>query len=447
MFDVLTQKLEGIFKRLRGRGKLTERDVDEALREVRIALLEADVNFKVVRDFINKVREKATGQQVLESLTPAQQVIKIVNSELVDLMGGGQSKLELAPSPPTVVMMVGLQGSGKTTTCAKLGNLLRQQGHNPVLVACDVTRPAAVKQLAILGENLSLGIIEPNPGEKPVEIALRAREEAVRRGYDVVIIDTAGRLHVDDEMMAELEEMKARVHPHSVLLVADAMMGQDAVNVASTFASRLGIDGVILTKLDGDARGGAALSIKAVTGCPIKFVGVGEKTDALEPFHPDRMASRILGMGDVLSLIEKAEATMSAEEAKKLAQKVRSKEFTLEDFLEQMRQVRKMGPLEDLLAMLPGFGRNKALRNLKVDEKQFVKIEAIINSMTREERRNVAIIDGSRRKRIARGSGTQISDVNALLKQFEQVRKMLRHIGDLEKTTRGGGQFGLPFLR
>lgn len=402
----------------------------------------------MVKEFTSKVREKACGQEVLASLTPAQQVIKIVNSELVTLMGGGQSRLNMAPSPPTVIMLVGLQGSGKTTTCAKLAHHLRRQGRNPLLVACDVTRPAAVKQLSVLGKSLDIRVFEPGPSERPVDIALGACNEARMRGHDVVIIDTAGRLHIDDELMAELEEMKRAIRPHEVLLVADAMMGQDAVNVAGSFARRLGLDGVILTKLDGDARGGAALSIKAVTGCPIKFVGVGEKPEALEPFHPDRMASRILGMGDVLSLIEKAESALSEEEALKLTRKLKAKEFTLEDFMGQLRQLRKMGPLDEILSMLPGFGSVKALRNLKVDEKQFVKAEAIINSMTPGERRDPSIIDGSRRRRIARGSGTTIQDVNALLKQFDQVRKLVRQIGDLEKNPRKGlGPLGLPFLR
>ncbi|ACX52518.1 signal recognition particle protein [Ammonifex degensii KC4] len=425
LFFGLTEKLQEVFKKLRNKGKLTEEDVNAALREIRLALLEADVNYKVVKDFIARIKERAVGQEVIQSLSPAHQVVKIVRDELVSLMGGQSARLNLAPKPPTVVMLVGLQGSGKTTTAAKLALSLKKQGRRPLLVAADVYRPAAVKQLQVLGEQIQVPVWS-RPGN-PVEIAASAMHEANHKGYDVVIIDTAGRLHINEELMQELEEIKARVKPHEVLLVVDAMTGQDAVTVAETFHQRLGLDGVVLTKLDGDTRGGAALSIRAVTGCPIKFVGVGEKLDMLEPFHPDRMADRILGMGDVLTLIEKAQSTIDAEQAAAMQKRLLSDDFNLEDFLEHLRQFRKMGPLEHILSLLPGFGGVKKLKEeLQFDEKELIRVEAIINSMTPEERRHPEIIDGSRKRRIARGSGTTVQDVNRLLKQFEQTKKLIR---------------------
>ncbi len=448
MFENLTARLQETFRRLRGKGKLSERDVDEALREVRIALLEADVNFKVVRDFIARVRERACGQEVMASLTPGQQVIKIVNSELTELMGGRESKIQYSPKPPTVIMLVGLQGSGKTTTAAKLANLLKRQGKHPLLVASDTRRPAAIRQLQVLGEKVGVDVVATREGDDAVRVAKQGVARAAAIGRDVVIIDTAGRLHIDDELMDELARMKGEVNPSEVLLVVDAMTGQDAVNVAGTFNERLGLSGIILTKLDGDARGGAALSARAVTGRPIKFVGVGEKVESLEPFYPDRMASRILGMGDVLSLIEKAEAAYDEAKARKLAEKIRSNEFTLEDFADQLRQMRKIGPLDEILSMIPGLGRIRGLSDLKVDEGQLKRVEAIVNSMTLEERRNPAIIDGSRRKRIARGSGTRIQDVNSVLRQFEQVRDMLRQFGGAEKAARRAMRKGaFPFVK
>lgn len=446
VFEGLSERLSAVFKRLRTHGKLTEKDVDEALREVRLALLEADVNFKVVKQFISRVRERAVGQEVLESLTPAQNVIKIVREELIQLLGGSQAKLTMADSPPTVVMVVGLQGSGKTTTCGKLANLMKTHGRRPLLVACDVYRPAAVKQLQVLGEKIDVPVFSMGTDKDPVDIARAAVQAAVSKGRDLVIIDTAGRLHIDEELMQELVRIKDAVKPHEILLVVDAMTGQDAVTVAQSFGERLDLTGVVLTKLDGDARGGAALSIRTVTGKPIKFAGMGEKLDALEPFHPDRMASRILGMGDILSLIEKAEANLDKEKAKKLEEKLLKADFTFEDFLDQMKQIRRMGPLDQLLSMIPGFSANKALKNLSVSEKDLAHIEAIINSMTPEERRNPSIIDGSRRRRIAKGSGTTVHEVNALLKQFAETRKLLKQIGALDKKVKKG-RISLPFMR
>lgn len=446
VFEGLSERLSAVFKRLRTHGKLTEKDVDEALREVRLALLEADVNFKVVKQFISRVRERAVGQEVLESLTPAQNVIKIVHEELIGLLGGSQAKLTVADAPPTVVMVVGLQGSGKTTTCAKLANLMKTHGRRPLLAACDVYRPAAVKQLQVLGEKLDVPVFSMGTDKDPVDIARAAVQAAVSKARDLVIIDTAGRLHIDDELMQELVRIKEAVKPHEILLVVDAMTGQDAVTVAQSFGERLDLTGLVLTKLDGDARGGAALSIRTVTGKPIKFAGMGEKLDALEPFHPDRMASRILGMGDILSLIEKAEANLDKEKAKKLEEKLLKADFTFEDFLDQMKQIRKMGPLDQLLGMIPGFSANKALKGLSVNEKDLAHIEAIINSMTPEERRNPSIIDGSRRRRIAKGSGTKVHDVNALLKQFAETRKLLKQLGALDKKAKKG-RITLPFMR
>jgi signal recognition particle subunit SRP54 len=444
MFENLSARLQGIFKSLRNRGKLTEKEVDLALREIRTALLEADVNFKVAKAFVDRVRKRAVGEEVLMSLTPAQQVIKIVHEELTDLMGGQSSKIAFSSKPPTILMLVGLQGSGKTTSCAKLASLMRRQGRKPLLAAADVYRPAAIKQLQVLGAQLGVEVFTLGDRADPVDIAAGAVERARSMGHDTVILDTAGRLHIDDEMMEELEKVKARVAPTEILLVVDAMTGQDAVNVAAVFNERLGIQGVILTKLDGDARGGAALSVREVTGRPIKFVATGEKLDALEQFHPDRMSSRILGMGDVLTIIEKAQETFDLEQAKKLEEKLRKQEFTLDDFMGQLQDVRKMGPLDQLLGMIPGVARSKALKDVRVDEKQFSKIEAIIRSMTPSERRNPSSIDGSRKRRIAAGSGTRVQEVNALLKQYDQARKMLRQLGDASR--RGGPMGKIPFM-
>lgn len=448
VFEGLADKLQQTFKKLRGRGKLSESDVNDAMREVRMALLEADVNFKVVKDFVAKVKERAIGQEVLDSLTPAQHVIKIVNEELTDLMGGTQSRITIASRPPTVVMLVGLQGAGKTTTAGKLALLLKKQNKRPLLVAADVYRPAAIKQLQVLGEQLEMPVFTLPDNNNPVAIAEQAMDYAISHARDIVIIDTAGRLHINQELMQELKSIRQTVKPHEILLVVDAMTGQDAVTVAETFNSELGIDGVILTKLDGDARGGAALSVKAVTGRPIKYAGMGEKLDALEPFHPDRMASRILGMGDVLSLIEKAEASINFDQAKEMEKKLRKEDFTLDDFLDQMQQVRKLGPLDQILSMLPGMGNLKKLQDVKIDEKELVQIEAIIRSMTKKERRDPSIINGSRRKRIASGSGTRVQAVNKLLKQFVEAKKMMKRFQDMQKSGKKGmGGFKLPFMR
>jgi signal recognition particle subunit SRP54 len=444
-FASLAERLQQTFKKLKGKGKLTEGDVNQALREVRLALLEADVNFKVVRNFVNVVRQRATGQDVMSSLTPAQQVIKIVRDELAVLMGGQNARLELTAKPPTVIMLVGLQGSGKTTTVAKLANHLKKQGRRPLMVAADVYRPAAIKQLQVLGGQIDVSVF--SMGEQdPARIAEAAVESASRNGQDLVIIDTAGRLHINEELMAELEQIKAGVQPHEILLVVDAMTGQDAVAVAESFHQRLALDGVILTKLDGDTRGGAALSVRSVTGCPIKFAGVGEKLEALEPFHPDRMADRILGMGDVLTLIEKAQATFDAEQAAEMQQKMRSADFNLSDFLEQLRQFRNMGPIDQLVGLIPGMDRmTKKMKGVsQFDERDLVMAEAIIKSMTLWERNNPEKIDGSRRRRVARGSGTSVQDVNRLLKQFEQTKKMIKQFFDLEKGAKKGGKRKFP---
>jgi signal recognition particle subunit SRP54 len=436
MFDSLTNKLSSVFKKLRGHGRLNEQNITEALKEVRIALLEADVNFKVVRDFIERIRTRAVGQDVLESLTPAQQVIKIVHEELITLMGGANTGLNLSYKPPIPIMLAGLQGSGKTTTAGKLGKFLKDKGRKPHLVPADVRRPAAIEQLKKLGEQLGIPVFDPDPTESPLKICQKALRWADEESGDVVLIDTAGRLHIDEELMKELEEIKKEIHPREILLVADSMTGQDAVNVAKKFNDVLDIHGVILTKLDGDARGGAALSIKAVTGKPIKFVGVGEKLDALELFHPDRMASRILGMGDVLSLIEKAQEAIDEKKAQELQKKLLKDSFTLEDFKEQLQQIKKMGSMEQILSMIPGMGRLKLPKDFQASEKELVKIEAIINSMTKEERQRPEILNGSRRLRIAKGSGTTVQDVNQLLKQYLQTKKMLRQF-------RRGGMKGL----
>ena len=449
IFEGLSERLQATFKKLRGHGKLTEADVNEAMRDVRMALLEADVNFKVVKDFVQKVKERAIGQNILETLTPAQVVIKIVDEELTALMGGTQSRLNISSAPPTVIMMVGLQGAGKTTTAGKLALNLKKQGKRPLLVADDIYRPAAVKQLQVLGEQLDVPVFSMPPGTDAVAIATAALPYAGAHAADVVIIDTAGRLHINDELMQELKSIKGTVHPHEILLVVDAMTGQDAVNVAAAFNGDLGIDGVVLTKMDGDARGGAALSVKAVTGCPIKFVGMGEKLEALEPFHPDRMASRILGMGDVLSLIEKAQTVYDLEEAKKMEKKFRKDEFTLDDFLSQLQQVRKLGSFEQILGMLPGMGNiKKQLEGVDVDlnGKEIKHIEAIIRSMTPRERSDVSLLNGSRRKRIAQGSGTRVQEVNKLLKQFAEMRKMMKKMKKMQGSPLGFGRFKLPFL-
>ncbi len=442
MFQSLTDKLANAFKKFRSKGKLTEADVKEGMREVKLALLEADVNFKVVKSFTQTVTERAVGSEVLESLLPAQQIVKIVNEELIALMGGETPKININPKPPTVVMMVGLQGAGKTTHAAKIANMFRQKSKNPLLVACDVYRPAAVDQLKIVGESVKVPVFSMGTKISPVEIAKAGVEHAKKNGHDLVIIDTAGRLHIDQELMDELVNIKEQVQPSEILLVVDAMTGQDAVNVAKSFNELLDITGVVLTKMDGDTRGGAALSVKFITGKPIKFIGTGEKMDALELFHPDRMASRILGMGDILSLIEKAEAAYDEKNAKELVRKMREQTFTLEDFLEQMRQLKKMGNLDQILAMMPG-ANTGALKNAQVDEKQMARIEAIILSMTPEERAKPDMINGSRRKRIAKGCGLGVEDVNRLLKQFDQMKKMMKQLSGMNpKRMRG---MRLPF--
>ena len=438
MFGNLAEKLSNAFKRFRSKGKLTEADVKEGMREVKLALLEADVNFKVVKEFIKTVSERAVGAEVLESLMPAQQVIKIVHEELIRLMGSEAAKLGVNPKPPTVIMMVGLQGAGKTTHTAKLAAHLKSKGKSPLLVACDVYRPAAVDQLKIVGESVGVPVFSLGTKISPVEIAKAGVLHAKKNGFDTVFIDTAGRLHVDEELMHELESIKAATDPTEILLVVDAMLGQDAVNVASSFNELLDITGVVLTKMDGDTRGGAALSIRHVTGKPIKFVGTGEKMDALEVFHPDRMASRILGMGDVLSLIEKAESAYDQKQAQELEKKMREQTFSLEDFLVQMRQLKKMGNLDQIIGMLPGANMG-ALKNAQLDEGQMKRTEAMILSMTKKERLHPEIINGSRRKRIAAGSGTTVEDLNKLLKQFDQMKKMMKQL------TGGMGKRRMPF--
>ncbi len=445
MFDNLSSKLEAVFKKLRGHGKLTEQNIEEALKEVRIALLEADVNFKVVKEFIQSVQGRAIGQEVMASLTPAQQLIKIVKEEMTLLMGGQEQRIQLAGSPPVPIMLVGLHGCGKTTTAAKLARHFRGMKKRPYLVPADVYRPAAIDQLQKLGEELKVDFYRPGPSQMPLDICLKAREVALKGGYDLMLIDTAGRLHIDEALMLELREIKTEIKPKEVLFVADAMTGQDAVNVAKSFNERLGIDGIILTKMDGDARGGAALSIKAVTQKPIKFIGVGEKLDALEIFHPERMVSRILGMGDVLTLIEKAEAAFDEKKAKELEKKIRRDSFTLEDFRDQLQQIRKMGSLESILNMIPGLPKKmKGMGGLQVDEKELGRVEAIINSMTLKERANFTIINGSRRLRIAAGSGTSVQEVNRLLKQYAQARKMMKQFSKMSGKGMGRGQ--APFF-
>jgi signal recognition particle subunit SRP54 len=439
MFESLSEKLSRTFKKLKGQGRLTEKNIQEALKEVRMALLEADVNYKVVKKFVEDIRQSAMGQEVLDSLTPGQQVIKIVHEELIRLMGGSRQELNLTGRTPFTLMLVGLQGSGKTTTAGKLALHLRKKGRNPYLVPADIYRPAAIDQLKKLGSQLGIPVHDTDKGRKPEDTCQEALAGAGAAGADILIMDTAGRLHIDDELMAELVRIKQRVNPTEILLVADAMTGQDAVNVAKHFNDLLDISGVILTKMEGDARGGAALSVKAVTDKPIKFIGVGEKLDALEPFFPDRVASRILGMGDMLSLIEKAQEEFDEKEALKLARKLKKREFDLEDFLGQLRQLKKLGSLEQIMGMIPGLGQLKQLKNMKPDERELVRVEAIINSMTKEERGNYKIINGSRRRRIALGSGTTIQDVNRLLKNFAQTKKMM------ENLTRKGLQ-GVPSM-
>jgi signal recognition particle subunit SRP54 len=428
MFDNLSDKFQKIFKNLRGQGKLTEQNIQEALKEVRMALLEADVHYKVAKDFVASIAERAVGQEVMQSLTPGQQVIKIVNDTLTELMGGQAEPLKLTGRTPVSIMMVGLQGSGKTTSTAKLAKKLVQDKRRPCLVPADVYRPAAIDQLMTLGRQLNLPVYPSTVNQKPEEIAVEALTFAKQQNCDTLLVDTAGRLHVDAELMAELERLKSILQPAELLLVADAMTGQDAVQVASTFHETLGITGVVLTKLDGDARGGAALSIRAVTHCPIKLIGVGEKLDALEVFHPDRMSSRILGMGDMLTMIEKAQEAFDEKQAMELAKKFKEDSFSLEDFRKQLRQIRKLGSLEQILGMLPGMGMLKELKKMKVDEKEFVRMEAIINSMTTAERKSADLINGSRRRRIATGSGTSVQDVNRLLKSYEESRRMMRQM-------------------
>lgn len=454
IFENLADRLQETFKKLRGHGKLTADDVNATMRGIRIALLEADVNFKVVKDFIKKIKERAVGQEVLESLTPAQAVIKIVNEELTALMGQTQSHINISPKAPTIIMMVGLQGAGKTTSAGKLGLMFKKQGKHPLMVAADIYRPAAIKQLQVLGNQIDIPVFAKEDCKDAVRIANEAIDYAKSHANDIVIIDTAGRLHIDENLMQELKSIKEDVKPHEILLVVDAMTGQDAVNVAESFNNDLGLDGVILTKMDGDARGGAALSVKAVTGCPIKFVGAGEKLEALEPFYPDRMASRILGMGDVLTLIEKAQTAFDAEEAKKMEKAFRKNEFTLDDFLSQLNQVRKLGSFENILGMIPGMGGlKKKLGDVDIDMngKEIKHIEAIIRAMTPEEKRNTKIINGSRRKRIAMGSGTKVQEVNKLLKQFDEMKKMMKKMSNMKqlnkKGKKGKGGFKLPFFR
>ncbi len=441
MFDNLSEKLQDVFKKLKGHGKLNEGDIKLALREVRLALLEGDVHFKVVKDFIDAIHSRAMGQEVMASLTPAQQVIKIVHHELASLMGDGDPKIRLTGTPPIAIMLVGLHGCGKTTTAAKLALYFKERHRFPYLVPADVYRPAAIEQLQLLAKESGIEFYESSPAESPPEICRKARQRAMAGGYDLMLIDTAGRLHIDKPLMEELREIKGQLHPKEILLVADAMMGQDAVNIAKAFNDALDINGVILTKMEGDARGGAALSIKGVTGKPIKFIGTGEKLDALEVFHPDRMASRILGMGDVLSLIEKAQASFDEKKAEELERKLRKEAFTLEDFRDQIRHIKKMGSIESIMNMIPGFRGLKGLQGIQVQERELVKIEAIINSMTPKERRNHGILNGSRRLRIAKGSGTMVQDVNRLLKQYTQMLKVMK------KLSKGGTKEFYKMLR
>ena len=431
-FEGLSSRLQEITRKFRGKARITESDLKEMLREVKLALLEADVNYKIVKEFIANIQEKALGQDVMKSLTPGQQVIKIVKDELIELLGGTESKVNFTPNPPTVIMLVGLQGSGKTTTAGKLANLFRKQGKKPLLVACDVYRPAAIKQLQVIGAQLNIPVYSNETSKDVVQIANQAMNVAISKLNDVVILDTAGRLHIDDELMQELKNVKANIKPHEILLVVDSMTGQDAVNIAQSFNEAVGIDGVVLTKLDGDTRGGAALSVKKVTGKPIKFAATGEKLSDIEVFNPERMTSRILGMGDVLSIIEKAEETMSLEEAEKIEKQLKKKELDLDDYLTQIRQVKKMGSFSSILKLIPGM--NNKIKDIDVNDKEFDKIEAIICSMTKQEKRNVKLLNASRRQRIAKGSGTTVQDINKFIKSFEMTQKMVKQL----KSTKGG---------
>jgi signal recognition particle subunit SRP54 len=444
LFESLAEKLQNSLNKLKGKGKLSEKDIKSAMREVKLALLEADVNYKVVKSFINKVSERSVGSEVMTSLTPGQQVIKIVNEELMVLMGTNETKIEFSSKPPTVIIMVGLQGAGKTTTTGKLGGYFKKAGKNPLLVAGDIYRPAAIKQLQVVGEKLDIPVFSMGDSTSPQNISKAALEFAKKKGHDVVLIDTAGRLHIDKALMQELIDVKKAVDPKEILLVIDAMTGQDAVNVAEAFDRDLSITGLVLTKLDGDTRGGAALSVKAVTGKPIKFVGTGEKLDAIEPFYPERMASRILGMGDVLTLIEKAQETFSEDSARKLQKKIKEQSFDLNDFLSQMEQMKNMGPIDQIMEMMPGVG-GKQFKNLKVDENELTRIEAVIKSMTEEERTNPEIISSGRRKRIASGSGNSVQQVNKLLKQFAQTKKMMKQFSGMGKK-QGKRGFNIPFM-
>ena len=448
-FEGLSSRLQEITRKFKGKARITDSDLKEMLREVKLALLEADVNYKIVKEFIANIQEKALGQDVLKSLTPGQQVVKIVKDELVELLGGTESKVNFSPNPPTIIMMVGLQGSGKTTTSGKLANLFRKQGKKPLLVACDVYRPAAIKQLQVVGDKLDIPVFNMGDKESPVNIAKAGLSHAMKNNHDLVIIDTAGRLHIDETLMDELKSIKSEVKPHESLLVVDSMTGQDAVNVAESFNEALGVDGVVLTKLDGDTRGGAALSIRAVTQKPIKFIGMGEKLDDLEPFHPDRMASRILGMGDILSLIEKAQESIDLDKAKELEQKIKKQDLDFEDFLEQMEQIQNMGPLDKILGMIPGMGNIKdQLGDVDLNGKEMKRTKAIVQSMTIEERRDPSILNASRKKRIARGSGTSVQDVNRLIKQFNEMKKMMKMFTGSQKSMKKRGGFpGLPFFK
>lgn len=449
IFEGLSDKLQNALSKLKSKGKLTEKDVKDAMREVKLALLEADVNFKVVKDFIKKVQERCVGQEVMQSLTPAQHVVKIVNEELTTLMGDVQSKVVISSKPPTVIMMVGLQGAGKTTTSGKLGSYFKKQGKRPLLVACDIYRPAAIKQLQVVGEKLEIPVFNMGDKESPINIAKAGLSHAIKNNNDLVIIDTAGRLHIDENLMDELKSIKSEVKPHEILLVVDSMTGQDAVNVSESFNEALGVDGVILTKLDGDTRGGAALSIRAVTQKPIKFIGMGEKLDDLEPFYPDRMASRILGMGDILSLIEKAQENIDLDKARELEQKIKKQDLDFEDFLQQMEQIQNMGPLDKILGMMPGMGNIKdQLGDVDLNGKEMKRTKAIIQSMTVEERRNPNILNASRKKRIAKGSGNTVQDVNRLIKQFNEMKKMMKMFTGSQKSMKKRGGFaGLPFFK
>ena len=436
-FEGLSSRLQEITRKIRGKSRITESDLKEMLREVKLALLEADVNYKIVKEFISTIQEKALGEEVLKSLTPGQQVVKIVKDEMVELLGGTESKINFTPNPPTIIMLVGLQGSGKTTTAGKLANLIRKQGKNPLLVACDVYRPAAIKQLQVVGAQLNIPVFANEQSKDVVHIAKQAVNVAMSKLNDVIILDTAGRLHIDEELMQELKNLKANIKPHEILLVVDSMTGQDAVNVAESFNNDLGIDGIVLTKLDGDTRGGAALSVKKVTGRPIKFAATGEKLSDIEVFHPDRMTSRILGMGDMLSVIERAEEAFDLEEAEKLEKQLKKKELDLDDYLAQLRQVKKMGSFSSLLKMIPGMNQ---IKDLKVDDKEFVKIEAMICSMTTEEKRNTKLLNASRRQRIAKGSGTTVQDINKFIKSFEMTQKMMKQMqnkGTMKKMMKG----------